>query len=81
MNRLSDDFFKKVEKKTKVKKETILNIASKIQQKDLKDESTIRDLITELSAITNQPVSKEKQDKIVNAVINNKVPNNINKMF
>ena len=77
----SDSFFKRVEKKTNVNKETILNLAQKLQQNDLKNEGTLREVIKELSRMTGREVSKEKQDKIIEAVINDKVPNNIDKMI
>ena len=61
----SDNFYKKVEKKTNVNKETILNLAKKIQGDNLKDENKLRDLIKEISSITGKEVSKEKEDKII----------------
>lgn len=76
----SDNFYKKVEKKTKVNKETILNLAKKIQGDNLKDENKLRDLIKEISNITGKDVSKEKEDKIVSAIVNDKVPKNLDKM-
>jgi len=76
----SDNFFKKVEKKTNVNKESILSIASKLQNGDLKNEESLRNIIQELSAMTGKPVSKEKEDKIVSTIINDKVPKDINKM-
>ena len=79
--KFSDNFFKRVEKKTNVNKETILNLAQKLQQNDLKNEGTLREVIEELSRMTGRKVSKEKQDKIIEAVINDKVPNNIDKMI
>lgn len=75
----SDNFFKKVEKKTKVNKETILNLANKLQQGNMKDEQTLKEVIGTLSEMTGRPVSKEQEEKIINAVINDKVPNNIEK--
>ena len=75
-----DNFYKKVEKKTNVNKETILNLAKKIQGDNLKDENKLRDLIKEISNITGKDVSKEKEDKIVSAIVNDKVPKNIDKM-
>lgn len=79
--KFSDSFFSRVEKKTNVNKETILNLAQKLQQNDLKNEGTLREVIEELSRMTGRKVSKEKQDKIIEAVINDKVPNNIDKMI
>lgn len=77
----SDSLFNKIEKKTNVGKETILNLANKLQQSDLKDEKTLREVIQELSSMTGKNISKEKEDKIINAVKNDNVPKNIDKMF
>lgn len=79
--KFSDSFFTRVEKKTNVNKQTILNLAQKLQQNDLKNEGTLREVIEELSRMTGRKVSKEKQDKIIEAVINDRVPNNIDKMI
>ncbi len=78
---LSDSFFNKVEKKTKVDKNTILDLATKLQQGDMKDEKTLREVIDTLSKMTGKNVSKEQSDKIISKVINGNVPNNIDKMF
>ena len=45
----------------------------------MKDENNLRDLIKEISNIAGKSVSKEKEDKIISAIINDKVPNNIDK--
>ncbi len=76
-----DGFFKKVENKTNVNKETIMDLAKKLQNGNMKDENTLRDVINELSTLTGKEVSKEKKDKIINTIINDKVPNNVDKMF
>ncbi len=76
-----DDFFKKVEKRTKVDKDTIIGLAKKLQAGNMKDESTLREVISTLSAMTGKSVSKEKEDKIINTIVSDKVPNNIDKMF
>lgn len=77
----TDNFFKKVQNKTNVDKTTIIDLAQKLQNANMKDESTIRNVIKEISTITNKEVSKEKEDKIVNAILKDKVPTNIDKMF
>lgn len=76
-----DNIFKKVQDKTNVDKTTILTLAEKLQNANMKDEQTIRNVIQEISNITGKEVTKEKADKIVNAIINDKVPTNIDKMF
>lgn len=76
-----DSFFKKVESKTNVDKNTILSLAQKMQDSNMKDEKTIRDLVQEISTITGKSVSKEKEDKIVNTILKDNVPKNIDSMF
>ena len=78
---LKDSLFKKIEDKTKVDKETIMNLANKIKKNNFKDENTLREVIRDLSNITGKKVSKEKEEKIISAIINDKVPNNIDKIF
>ena len=75
-----DSFFKKVENKTNVNKETILSLANKLQHSDMKDEGVLRNLVKEIGGITGKDVSKEKEDKIVNAILKDQVPKNIDKM-
>ena len=79
--RFSDNFFKRVEKKTNVGKETILDLAAKLQKADFKNEQTLREVIQELGQMTGKDVSKEKEDKIIDAVVNDKVPKDIDKMI
>ena len=76
-----DNFFKKVEKKTNVDKDTILSLAKKLQNSDMKDEKVLRDMVQEISAITGKEVSKEKEDKIVQTILNDQVPSDLDKMI
>ncbi len=78
---LSDDFFKKVEKKTNVDKDTILSLADRLNKGNLKDEGTLRDVIKTLSKLTGKNVSQDKEDKIVDTILKDKVPKNVEKMF
>ena len=76
----NDNFFKKVESKTNVDKDTIMNLADKLNG-NMKDENTIRDVIKTLSKMTGKDVSKEKEDKIIDTILNDNVPKNVDKMF
>lgn len=76
---MNDNLFKKIENKTKVNKETIVSLASKLQKNNLKDETTLREVIKELSTMAGKSVSKEQEDKIVNAIVQDKVPKNLDK--
>lgn len=77
----NDSFFNRVEKKTNVNKDTILELAKKLQQNDMKNEGTLREVIHTLSSMTGKNVTKEQEDKIINAVVNDKVPKDIDKMI
>ena len=77
----SDSFFKKVEKKTNVNKETILELANKLQNGNMKDEKTLKEVISTLSQMTGRPVSQEQEEKIINAVMNDKVPQNLENYY
>lgn len=79
--RITDSFLNRVERKTNVSKESILDLASKLNNGNLKDENTIRDVISELSKLTGKNVSKEQSDRIVEAVIGDKIPNNLENMI
>jgi len=76
-----DNFFKRVENKTNVDKETILSLAKKIQNTNMKDEKTLREVIREISKMTGKNVTQEKEDEIINNILENNVPKNIDKMF
>ena len=58
-----DNFFKKVEKKTNINKETILSLADKLQKSDMKDENTLREVIKDISVMTGKEVSKGVQEE------------------
>lgn len=79
--KFSDNFFDKIERKTNVGKQTILDLANKLQQNDLKNEQTLREVIRELGQMTGKTVTKDKEDKIVAAVVNDKVPKDIDKFI
>ena len=74
----SDNFFKKIEKKTNVDKDTILSLAEKLQKGNMKDETTLREVIHDISRITGREVTKEKEQKIIDTVLTNGVPQNFN---
>ena len=76
-----DSFFKKVEDKSGVNKETIMSIANKLQKSNMKDETVLRDLVKEIGIVAGREVSKEKEDKIVNAILRDNVPKDLDKMI
>jgi transcriptional regulator CtsR len=79
--KFTDELFKKVEKKTNVSKDTILSLAEKLQKGNMKDEKTLGEVIDTLSKMTGKKVSDEQKQKIIKKVVEDKVPNNVEKMF
>lgn len=79
--KFGDEFFKKVEKKTNVSNDTILSLAEKLQKGNMKDEKTLSEVIDTLSKMTGKKVSDEQKSKIIKKVVEDKVPNNVEKMF
>ena len=78
---LDDSFFKKIEKKTKVDKNTIVSLAEKLQKGNMKDEKTLNEVIDTLSKMTGKKVNKDLKEKIIKKVINDDVPQNVDRMF
>ena len=78
---MNENLWGKVEKKTKINKNTILDLAGKLQNGNMKDKKTLLEVIDELSMLTGKEVSPEKKEKIINAIVNDKVPENIDKKF
>ena len=81
MSKFGDDFFNRLKERTNVDKDTILGLAGKLQQSNMKDEGVIRELIQDLSQMTGKEVSKEKEEKIIEAIVNDKVPKNLDQMI
>jgi len=77
----NNSFYKKVEDKSGVSKETILSLANKLQHSNMKDENVLRDLVKEIGQVAGRDVSKEKEDKIVNAILNDNVPKDLDKLI
>ena len=47
----------------------------------MKDEKTLKEVISTLSEMTGRKVSKEQEEKIINTVINDKVPSDLDKYY
>ena len=76
---MNDNLFNRIESKTNVNKDTIIALARKLQDGDFKNENTIKEIIEELSAITGKEVSEEKERKIIDMIVNDKVPKDIDR--
>lgn len=68
---MNENLFKNVESKTNVKKEDILNLARMVQMEDLNKEDNLRKLIKDVAVLANRDLSKEKEDRLVQAIQSN----------
>ena len=78
---INDEILNKVEKKTNVKKEDLINIAGRLNDGNMKDPTTLSGIIQDLAKLAGKNVSKEKEDKIIGLILNDKVPTDIDKMY
>ena len=76
---MKEDLLNRIEQKTNVDRDTIISLAHKLQTGNYKDENTLRSIIHELSNITGKDVSIEKENKIIDMIVNDKVPGDIEK--
>ena len=78
---LNDDFFGKVKKRTNVDKDTLVDLAKRLNESNMKDENVLKGIIRDLSKITGKSVSVEKEQKIIDIIKKDKVPKNVDKFF
>lgn len=78
---MNDEILKKVEKRTKVKKQTIIDLAKKLSNGNMKDAATINEVIDTLAKATGKTVTSETKNKIIKTIQEDKVPENVDKMF
>ena len=76
-----DSFFKKVEQKTNINKDTILSLADKLQKGNMKDEKVLSEVVDEIANMTGKSVSNDKKEKIIKTIMKDEVPDNVDKMF
>ena len=58
-----------------------MSLAKKLSDGKMKDEKTIREVIDTLSKATGKKVSENVSEKIIKTIQEDKVPNDIEKMF
>lgn len=66
---MENNFFKNIEKKTGVNMNDIFQLANSIQGANLQDETTVRQVVKQVSKIAGGNIPKEMEDKIVQTII------------
>ena len=76
-----DSLFKKIENKTNIKKDTILSLADKLQNNNMKDEKVLSDLVDDLSNLVGKEITSDKKQKIIDTILKDNIPNNLDDMI
>lgn len=74
MDEKNQSIFDQLENKTNVKQRDLFNLANSVNSADLTEENNVRQLIHQVSLLANVPVSKEKEDELVKAILSKDVP-------
>lgn len=78
---MSNDLFKNIEQKTGVNKQELFQLVDSVKNMNFKNESEVRKVIKAVSRLANKPVSKEKEEYLVKAITNNKIPMDLNSLL
>nr|WP_251045996.1 MULTISPECIES: stage VI sporulation protein F [unclassified Oceanobacillus] len=84
VNNFQKGLFDKLQKNANINPEDVYKVADSVKHANFKDEQTVRNLVKQLSQMANKPLSKEREDKIVQSIVNNNMPsdmNSLNKLF
>lgn len=76
--------FEKIQENANINPNDVYRIAESVKGADFSDERTVRNLVQHLSRLANKPISKEKEDRIVQSITQNNVPmdmNSLNRAF
>lgn len=66
--------FDKLQQNSNINPDDVYKVANSVKHANLSDEKTVRRLVHQLARLANKPISKEKEDKIVQSIVKNKMP-------
>jgi hypothetical protein len=75
-----NEMFDHIQKNANINSDDILGFVDSLENVDLSDDQTVRNLIKDLSMMANQPLTKEKENKLVETIKNNDLPNDLNSL-
>jgi hypothetical protein len=78
MSDFQKNIFDHLKKKANIDPEDVFKVANSVQNADFSDEKTVRKLVQQLAKVANKPVSKKKEDKIVEAITKQNMPLDMN---
>lgn len=80
---MSQDFhqsiFNHLKKNANISPDEIMGVAQSVQNANFSDEATVRNLVKQLSSMANRPLSKERENQIVELITkkNNQIDSNM----
>lgn len=74
VNNFQKGMFDKIQQKANINPEDVFKIADSVKHANFSDEKTVRRLVRQLAKLANKPISKDKEDKIVESIVSNKIP-------
>ncbi|WP_087971541.1 stage VI sporulation protein F [Oceanobacillus rekensis] len=77
MNNFQKGMFDKIQSNSNINPDEIMKVADSLKSANFSDEKTVRNLVRHLSRMADKPLSKEKEDKIVQSIVNNKMPGDL----
>ena len=84
MNNFQKGLFVKLQENANVNPDDVYKVADSVKHADFSDEKTVRKLVRHLAKMANKPISKEKENKIVESITKNKMPkdmSSLNQLF
>jgi len=84
VSNFQDNLFDKVQQNSDISPNEVYKVANSVKNADFSDEKTVRALVQRLAKMANKPISKAKEDKIVESITKNNMPmdmQTLNKMF
>lgn len=84
MNNFQKGLFDKIQQNANINPQDIYKVADSVKNANFSDENTVRNLVRHLAKLANKPLSKEKEDKIVQSIVKNKIPadvQSLNQLF
>lgn len=69
--------FNHIEQKANITADEIYKIADSVKHANFTDERTVRHLIQQLAKMANRPISKAKEDQIVEMIVQQNIPLNM----
>ncbi|WP_059105534.1 stage VI sporulation protein F [Shouchella shacheensis] len=60
-----------------VKTEDLFALANSLKNENFQDRQTVRRIIREVARLANRPVSREKEDRLVETIVNGKAPKDL----